>query len=152
MVSNSNSNDLIAQINNLIASHSCDVFFSAVKAFRNGVVYGTRVRAPHALVLNMIWSKDPYSTFPRKIYNVTKEHALGLGSSGVLYVLVRQFLARCVSDGRFETWHATVAGFLIGALCWGNPSSMVHLQMMMYIVSRLVVALYHLYIEKCRKV
>ncbi|AYU79843.1 peroxisomal membrane protein 4, putative [Leishmania donovani] len=138
---------VLERINCMIASGDFDVFFTALKGFRNGLVYGTRVRAPHALVLNLVWSKSPYSSMPAKIFSVTKTHALGLGYSSVTFAVVRGLLRKL--QGTTHAWHNALAGFMIGALFWGDPSNGVHIQMMMYILARIVCALYHLLISKC---
>lgn len=138
---------VLERINQMIASGDFDVFFTALKGFRNGVVYGTRVRAPHALVLNLVWSKSPYSSMPAKIYNVTKTHALGLGYSAVTFALVRGLLRYL--QGTTRVWHNALAGFLIGSLFWGDPNNGVHIQMMMYMLARVVCALYQLFASKC---
>ncbi|KAK7198201.1 peroxisomal membrane protein 4 [Novymonas esmeraldas] len=135
------------RINRIIASGNFDVFFTALKGFRNGVVYGTRVRAPHALVLNLVWSKSPYSSMPAKILKVTKTHALGLGNSAVVFALVRGLL-RYV-QGTTQVWHNALAGFLIGFLFWGDSNNGVHIQMMMYMLARVVCALYQLFASRC---
>lgn len=136
----------LAYVDDMIRSGKYTVLFTALKGFRNGMVYGTRVRAPHALVLNLVWSKAPYSTIPGKVYRVTKEHALGLGYSAVTFVLVRTALKYL--QGSAQLWHSIVAGYVIGFVFWGNPGSPVHLQMMMYVMSRMVCAMYHLIVEK----
>lgn len=135
------------RLNRMIRSGDFDVLFTSLKGFRNGVVYGTRVRAPHALVLNLVWSKAPYKSMPRKIFEVTKTHALGLGFSSVIFTVVRALL-RSLQGGRSAVWHTTVAGFLVGFLCWGDVASAVHLQMMMYMLSRVICAYYHLIVKK----
>lgn len=132
---------------NMLTQNDYNIFFNALRSFRNGVVYGTRVRAPHALVLNMVWSKASPSTWPRKILHVTLEHALGLGLSGVILAVVRALLSY-LNCGRTALWHHTVGGFLVGSLVWGNSHSAVHLQMMMYMLSRMVCAIYHLVAER----
>lgn len=132
----------------MIASGDFALLFTALKGFRNGVVYGTRVRAPHALVLNLVWSKAPYRTIPGKVLQVTKTHALGLGWSAVVFALTRGILQRL--QGTRQIWHDALAGFLIGFLFWGNPSNGVHIQMMMYMIARVICALYHLLSARMR--
>ncbi|CAD2221334.1 peroxisomal membrane protein 4 [Angomonas deanei] len=144
----SDHNIVLTKVNEMIQSGDFDILFSAVKAFRNGVVYGTRVRAPHALVLNLVWSKAPYSTLPRRIFNVTKTHALGLGCSGILFTVVRLILKYL--QGESKMWHHALAGFLIGISFWGDVNSPVHQQMMMYLLARNVCSLFQLAVEKCR--
>ncbi|KPA74087.1 putative peroxisomal membrane protein 4 [Leptomonas pyrrhocoris] len=137
---------VLDRINDMIASGDFDVLFHALKGFRNGVVYGTRVRAPHALVLNLVWSKSPYSSMPAKIFKVTKTHALGLGYSAALFAVVRGLLRHM--QGTTRVWHNALAGFLIGACFWGDSNNGVHIQMMMYILARLICGLYHLITAK----
>lgn len=133
-------------IDRMIKSGDFDILFTALKGFRNGVVYGARVRAPHALVLNLVWSKAPYRTIPAKIFSVTKAHAIGLGFSSVIFAVVRGALRAL--QGREALWHTTLAGFLLGAVCWGDVGSAVHMQMMMYMLSRIVCAWYHLVVSR----
>ncbi|KAG5499691.1 hypothetical protein JIQ42_05169 [Leishmania sp. Namibia] len=138
---------VLERINRMIASGDFDVFFTALKGFRNGVVYGTRVRAPHALVLNLVWSKSPYSSMPAKIFKVTKMHALGLGYSSVTFAVVRSLLRNL--QGATHAWHNALAGFMVGSLFWGDPDNGVHIQMMMYMLARVLCAIYHLFTFKC---
>ncbi|CAJ1028500.1 putative Tim17/Tim22/Tim23/Pmp24 family [Leishmania utingensis] len=138
---------VVERINRMIASGDFDVFFTALKGFRNGLVYGTRVRAPHALVLNLVWSKSPYSSMPAKILKVTKTHALGLGYSSATFAVIRGILRNL--QGTTHAWHNALAGFVVGCLFWGDPSNGVHVQMMMYMLARIVCALYHLLTSTC---
>ncbi|EPY29622.1 peroxisomal membrane protein 4 [Strigomonas culicis] len=134
-------------VNKMIASGDFHVILSALKAFRNGVVYGTRVRAPHALVLNLVWGRGPLSGIPRKIFEVTKTHAVGLGCSGLLFTLVRVLL-RQLQGGRVHMWHHMLGGFLVGCCFWGDASSGIHQQMLMYLLARNICSLYQLLMEK----
>lgn len=133
-------------VNRMIQSGDFDVLFRCLKGFRNGVVYGTRVRAPHALVLNLVWSKAPYRTIPRKVWDVTLQHALGLGGSAVTFAAVRGALERI--RGHSSVLHDGLAGFMIGFVFWGNSCSNVHLQMMMYMLSRVLCALYNVVVSR----
>lgn len=133
---------VLDHINSLIASGDMHTFFAALKGFRNGVVYGTRVRAPHALVLNLVWSHAPYRTMPAKIFKVTRTHALSLGFSSVIYTVTLELLKAL--QGGAQKWHTAVGGFLIGFIVWNDPNNHVHIQMMMYMLSRVISALYHL--------
>ncbi|CCW70752.1 unnamed protein product [Phytomonas sp. Hart1] len=127
-------------IEHMIRSGNFDVLLNTLKGFRNGVIYGARVRFPHALVLNLVWSKAPYHAMPGKILQVTKTHALGLGYSAVLFAVVRGALQALT--GRISLWHNTLAGFLIGFFFWGDPENGVHLQMIMYKMARVLFVLY----------
>lgn len=148
-------------IDDMIKSGKYIALFTILKAFRQGVVYGTKVRAPHALVLNLVWGSGPLIAIPRKVFQVTKTHAMGLALSSVIYTLVTQILKqtnfRLTRESgslvvsripAVQWWHAALGGFLVGYFAWGDYTSGVHMQMMMYIASRLLVAMYLLISEK----
>lgn len=148
-------------INDMIKSGKYVALFTLLKAFRQGLVYGTKVRAPHALVLNLVWGSGSLTAIPGKVFQVTKTHALGLALSSVIYTLVTQLLKhanfRLTRESgslvvsrvpAVQWWHATLGGFLVGYFAWGDYTSGVHMQMMMYIASRLLVALYLMISEK----
>lgn len=132
-------------IDDMIRSGKYKVLLDAIKGFRNGLVYGARIRFPHALVLNLVWSNAPYRVMARKIYEATKRHSLSLGCSGLIFSLLRAILRKLQGEAR--PWHAALAGFLIGALFWGDLSP-VTVQMSMYILSRLLSGLFFILAQK----
>ncbi|KEG12695.1 peroxisomal membrane protein 4 [Trypanosoma grayi] len=125
-------------INEMIRSGNYKALLNAVKGFRNGFVYGARIRAPHALVLNLVWSNAPYRVMARRIYEATKRHSLSLGATGCVISLVRSLLSWL--QGGPQVWHSALAGFLVGVLFWGE-SNPVTVQMSMYILSRILSAM-----------
>lgn len=153
---------VVQTVDEMIKSGKYLALFTLIKAFRQGLVYGVKVRAPHALVLNLVWGSGPLRAIPKKVFAVTKTHALGLAYSSVIFVVVTRLLQMMTFNVRTESgslvvarappslrwWHSAAGGFLIGFLAWGDASSGVHQQMMMYIVSRLVVALYQIASER----
>lgn len=144
-------------IDKLIRAGKYTLLFSLIKAFRQGLVYGVKVRAPHALVLNLVWSSGPLRAIPGKVLHVTRIHALGLALSSVIFTLTTTLLRQLQftlkrepsgslalsRDTTSRWWHGALGGFLVGYCMWGDFSSSVHMQMMMYIASRVLVALYH---------
>lgn len=147
-------------IDEIIRSGKYALLFSLIKAFRDGLVYGTKVRAPHATVLELVWGSGPPRNIPGKVLRITATHAFGLGFASVIFTLVTRLLrtlqevAKGTADSPSLTvqrtysstwWHHSLAGFLIGYLAWGNISNKVHQQMLIYVVSRLMVALLNLY-------
>ena len=66
-------------LNGMIASGNYKLLFDAIKGFRNGLVYGIRVRAPHSLVMTLLWSRGPIPEMAMKIYKATRQHGMNLG-------------------------------------------------------------------------
>ncbi|CBH13969.1 peroxisomal membrane protein 4, putative [Trypanosoma brucei gambiense DAL972] len=132
-------------IDDMIRSGKYKILFDALKSFRNGFVYGARIRAPHALVLNLVWSSAPYSVIARRVFDATRQHALRLGATAFTFSLLRSLMA--LVEGRQRPWHSVVAGFIIGCLYWGEQGA-VTVQMSMYILSRILSALFFILMER----
>ncbi|RNF15180.1 putative peroxisomal membrane protein 4 [Trypanosoma cruzi] len=125
-------------IDDMIRSGKYKELLDAIKGFRNGFVYGARIRAPHALVLNLVWTNAPYRVMARKIYQVTKRHSMALGCTSLTFSLLRAFLRKL--HGGPRNWHSALAGFLVGVIFWGEQNP-VTVQMSMYMLSRILSAL-----------
>ena len=131
-------------INAMIASGTYNPLLDAVKGFRNGVVYGCRVRAPHALLMTLLWARGPIPQMADRIFKATKQHALNLGKFAFCYKIGLGVLAKLLG-GRAQ-WHTMLMGFICGFVFWGDRSP-VNVQVNMYIFSRIVSGLVHLYLE-----
>ncbi|RNF27168.1 peroxisomal membrane protein 4 [Trypanosoma conorhini] len=125
-------------IDDMIRSGKYKVLLDAIKGFRNGFVYGVRIRAPHALVLNVVWSHAPWRVKARRIYAATRKHSISLGLAGLTVSLVRSILRKL--QGEPHMWHSALAGFIVGSVFWGEQSP-VTVQMSMYILSRILSAM-----------
>ncbi|KAG8345448.1 putative Tim17 Tim22 Tim23 Pmp24 family [Trypanosoma vivax] len=132
-------------INDLIRSGKYRVFFNALKAFRNGVVYGARTRAPHALIVNLVWSHAPWSVIIQRVFQASLEHALVLGLTGFTYTLLHSLLH--VVQGNRKLWHSAVAGYIVGFLFCGRLSP-VTAQINMYILSRIISAVFFVLVRR----
>ncbi|KAH9577667.1 hypothetical protein LSM04_004690 [Trypanosoma melophagium] len=133
-------------VDEMIRSGRYALLLDAVKGFRNGFVYGARVRAPHALVLNLVWTSAPPAVVLRRVLTATRRHAVALGASGLTVSLLRGLLAR-LNGGRPQMWHAALAGFVVGCLFWGEQTP-VAVQMALYILSRILSAAVIILAEK----
>lgn len=133
-------------INSLIASGRYKDILMLVKSFRNGLVYGCQVRAPHALVMTALWSRGPLKSMALRIFNATKQHGLGLGKFAFFYKAILLVLSK-LNGGVTAPWHTFVAGAVCGYHCWGDRSA-VHVQVNMYILSRILSGLIHLLMER----
>lgn len=146
-------------VDTMIRCGKYHLLFVLIKSLRQGIVYGTKIRAPHATVLELVWGSGPLRKIPGKVLRVTATHAASLGLSAFIFSIVTRLLG-ALRGQRLHSWnstslanqnassrvwgHYTIAGFLIGYLAWGKMSNKVHQQMLIYVVSRLLVALFQI--------
>jgi peroxisomal membrane protein 4 len=131
-------------LNGLIASGNYKILLDAIKGFRNGVVYGVRVRAPHTLIMTLLWSRGPVPEMAMKVFRAAKQHGMNLGKFAFIYKLGVAILGRLTGP---QPWHAALMGAVCGALFWGDRSP-VNVQVNMYLLSRILSGFIHLYLEK----
>ena len=70
---------------------------SILRGFRNGCVYGIKIRLPHAAVMTLLFSNDrSIENMSSVIFKKTREHSIHLGQFVMLYklliVLIRRIL------------------------------------------------------------
>lgn len=111
---------------------------SVIRGFRNGVVYGARVRFPHALVMTLMFKSGSPASKIRAILRATTTHAKNLGSYVALYKTVL-CLMRHISK-RNSSWNHAIAGAVGGVTVFGS-SSAINSQINMYVFSRVAVGL-----------
>ncbi|KAH8885118.1 putative peroxisomal membrane protein [Thozetella sp. PMI_491] len=120
---------------------------AVLKGARNGAVYGTKVRFPHALVMIFLFRSG---TFREKVWLVlraTKTHARNLAKFATIYkttcLLLKHFGATPGKEGPYDTF---IAGLLGGYFVFGQRSrsgkiSSVNQQIVIYVFARVVLAL-----------
>ena len=124
-----------ATLNAAITSGQYSTFLNLVKSFRNGLVYGVKVRFPHSLVMTVLFSRGPLEQMFSKIFLATKQHGLNLAKFALVYKFLILVLGKY--SGQFVPLHAAVAGAIGGALCWGEATP-VNVQINMYLLSRII--------------
>lgn len=122
-------------------------------ALKLGASYGVRIRLPHAVVMQAVFGKssDP-SVILTRACSLAFEHAKNLAYFAFIYKAVLE-LARTASvmgshtGGMSPTpgspahpWHAALAGAIGAHLVWSRYSS-VNYQIVMYLLSRVLIAL-----------
>jgi peroxisomal membrane protein 4 len=117
-----------------------------VKGFRNGLVYGAKVRFPHALVMMFLFRTGTAREKAIMILNATKTHARTLGLFVLTYKTtmlgLRNFNGK---EGRYDSFFA---GLLGGYLVFGRGNqSSVNQQIVMYVFARVVLGLAKLSVE-----
>lgn len=131
-----------------------------LKGLRNGLVYGAKIRFPHALVMTALFRDGTLRQKLTSILTATKQHALNLASfvtiyKSTLYLFnylhsrdVTQPLLPCTfPTAKTEPkYHSLLAGLLGGYLVFGrssnNPTThAINQQIVLYIFARVAMAL-----------
>jgi len=125
------------QLNQLLLNPAYHDILAILKGARNGIVYGVKVRFPHALIMSLIFHRTPWQTRAKFIFKATKQHALNLAKFVSIYktvLLLQRRLAHRGKEGRADTFWAGLVG---GWMVFGNRNA-VNEQIVLYVVSRVI--------------
>mmetsp|Transcript_19579 Transcript_19579/g.36173 ORF Transcript_19579/g.36173 Transcript_19579/m.36173 type:complete len:229 (-) Transcript_19579:47-733(-) len=131
---------------------------SVLRAIRNGMFYGTKIRLPHALVMTLLFRRSSnLRKMADPIARMTWEHSKNLAAfaGGYKMVLALARLLRVQLGEKLTTppgipvtqLDSFLAASLIGLIVWGRYSS-VNSQIVMYLMSRIILALFKVAAEK----
>ncbi|GMS95239.1 hypothetical protein PENTCL1PPCAC_17414 [Pristionchus entomophagus] len=118
---------------------------AAIKGLRNGLVYGARIRAPHALVMVFLFGEGTIIQKLRTIFKLTKTHAINLAKFVFGYKLVKGMLEKAA--GLSKEWHAAAAAAAVGYWVFGENNS-VNMQINLYLLSRITVGFAKMAVEQ----
>ncbi|KAI9489227.1 peroxisomal membrane protein 4 [Zychaea mexicana] len=93
-----------------------------LKGFRNGIVYGTRIRFPHALVMAFLFKSGTTMDKFRYVFRATKQHAQNLGTFATIYK-VAMFVQKKLNGNKQADIHTFVAGLLGGYFVFGENNA-----------------------------
>ena len=108
-----------------------------LKAIRNGAVYGTKVRFPHALVMIFLFRSGTLRQKASLVYKATKLHARNLAVFAFIYKATLLAL-RSASRGKQTSSHPFLAGALGGWYVFGRHRSSVSQQIVIYVFARVM--------------
>ncbi|KAF3769221.1 peroxisomal membrane protein 4 [Cryphonectria parasitica EP155] len=128
---------------------------AVVKGARNGAVYGTKVRFPHALVMIFLFRSGTFREKFWLVFRATRTHARNLAKFATIYKLTCMLLkhygpGQAGKEGPYDT---LVAGLLGGYVVFGGRSrtsgkiSSVNQQIVIYVFARVVLALARLAVK-----
>ncbi|KAK5655469.1 hypothetical protein OQA88_5740 [Cercophora sp. LCS_1] len=127
---------------------------AVAKAARNGAVYGTKVRFPHALVMILLFRSGTIREKAGLIFRATKTHARNLAKFATVYKLTCLFLKQFGSNqGKEGPYDSFIAGLLGGYIVFGQRGkrsgkiSSVNQQIVIYVFARVVLALARLAVK-----
>lgn len=119
-----------------------------LKGARNGAVYGTKVRFPHALVMIFLFRSGTVREKARLVFRATRTHAGNLAKFATIYKLTCLLLKHMgPTPGKEGAHDSLVAGLIGGYAVFGRRSPRsgrvpsVNQQIVIYVFARVVLAL-----------
>ncbi|XP_043946208.1 peroxisomal membrane protein 4 [Protopterus annectens] len=136
---------LIYTVNALLKKQKYHTALAVLKGFRNGAVYGAKIRAPHALVMTFLFKNGSLKDKLQAIAQATYMHARNLACFVFTYkgLLALQHYLK----GRNSQVHSFLAAFVGGWLVFGENNH-INSQINMYLLSRILFGLSRLAVEK----
>ncbi|KAF4984829.1 hypothetical protein FZEAL_57 [Fusarium zealandicum] len=121
---------------------------SLIKTARNGIVYGTKVRFPHALVMIFLFRSGTFRQKVSLVLRATRHHATNLARFAVIYKLTMLALKYFGSTpGKEGSYDSFMGGLVGGYFVFGGRSkrtgkiSSVNQQIVIYVFARVMIAL-----------
>lgn len=119
-----------------------------VKGVRNGIVYGAKVRFPHALVMIFLFRSGTFRSKCWLVYKATRQHARNLGLFALIYKTSMLFLKHTSPTGKERHYDAFLAGLLGGYTVFGRTiHNSVSQQIVIYVFARVALALAKLAVQ-----
>ncbi|KAJ9137963.1 Peroxisomal membrane protein 4 [Pleurostoma richardsiae] len=128
---------------------------AVIKAARNGAVYGTKVRFPHALVMIFLFRSGTFREKSWLVFRATRTHARNLAKFATIYkltcLLLKQYGPTPGKEGPYDTFFAGILG---GYFVFGGRSKRsgkvpsVNQQIVIYVFARVVLALARLSVKR----
>ncbi|XP_011376581.1 peroxisomal membrane protein 4 [Pteropus medius] len=136
---------LLLAVNALLRKRRYHAALALLKGFRNGAVYGAKIRAPHALVMTFLFHSGSLQDKLRAILQATYTHSSNLAC----FVFIYKGLCTLQSHVQGKTYqvHSFLAAF-IGSLLVFTKNNNINNQICMYLLSRILFALCRLGVEK----
>ncbi|KAF2636097.1 mitochondrial carrier [Massarina eburnea CBS 473.64] len=119
-----------------------------VKGIRNGIVYGAKVRFPHALVMIVLFRSGSLRSKCWLVFKATQQHARNLGLFALVYKSSMLFLRNASPTGKERQYDAFLAGLLGGYTVFGRTiHNSVSQQIVIYVFARVCLALAKLAVQ-----
>ena len=132
-------------VNRLLLSGKYHTILSIVKGFRNGAVYGAKVRLPHSLVMTLLFKRGSLKEMSKGILEATFTHSKNLALFVFLYKSLTSLMSWLQSE-KIEL-HSFVAAFVGGYIVFGRYNK-VNEQINLYLLSRIIYGLAKLGVKK----
>ncbi|KAF2467580.1 peroxisomal membrane protein 4 [Lindgomyces ingoldianus] len=119
-----------------------------VKGIRNGIVYGTKVRFPHALVMIFLFRHGSLRSKCWLVFKATRQHARNLGLFALAYKSTMLLLRYTSPTGKERHYDAFLAGLFGGYMVFGRDiHNSVSQQIVIYVFARVCLAIAKLAVQ-----
>ncbi|XP_051931248.1 peroxisomal membrane protein 4 [Hippocampus zosterae] len=136
---------LLYTVNHLLQQEKYKAALAIFKGFRNGAVYGAKIRAPHAFVMTFLFRSGSLEEKLRAILKATYTHSRNLACFVFTYKGLQALQEKL--QGRSLQSHSFLAACVGGWLVFGDNNN-INSQINMYLLSRILFALSRLAVEK----
>ncbi|CAH2292664.1 peroxisomal membrane 4 [Pelobates cultripes] len=139
------SRSLVRTVNELLKKRRYRTALAVIKGFRNGAVYGAKIRAPHALVMTFLFKSGSLQEKIKAILQATFTHSRNLA----YFVFTYKGLLATQEKLHGSRWqfHSFLAAMVGGWLVFGDNNH-INSQINMYLLSRVLFGLSRLAVEK----
>lgn len=139
----------MTRLDALVVNPDLAPLLSLVKGARNGIVYGSKVRFPHALVMIFLFRSGTFREKLRLVLRATRQHARNLAAFCVVYkstmILLRNLSVSGIEkEGRYDSF---MAGLLGGYVVFGRNRGSLSQQIVIYVFARVMLALAQLAVQ-----
>lgn len=113
-------------------------FLEIIKAIRNGFIYGTKVRFPHALVITALYKDADLVSKAKQVLTLTYLHGRQLATYVFIYKTLHWLLAKKIS---LSIGLAALISGGIGGMLTFRRTTPVDNQIFMYLVARTLIGM-----------
>ncbi|CAG8463626.1 11645_t:CDS:2 [Scutellospora calospora] len=117
-----------------------------IKGFRNGAVYGAKVRLPHALVMTFLFRPGSLKDKLTFIFDATKQHSKNLAFFVTIYKTL-MYLQKKINGGKEQNGHSFIAGLIGGYIIFGENNN-INQQIVLYVFARIMIGLAKLPVKR----
>ncbi|CAG8641944.1 31869_t:CDS:2 [Gigaspora margarita] len=118
-----------------------------VKGFRNGAVYGAKVRFPHALVMTFLFRSGSFKEKTTVILDATIQHSKNLAFFVTIYKTL-MYLQKKINGDIEQNAHSFIAGLIGGYIVFGENNNVNQQQIVLYVFARIMVGLSKLPVKR----
>jgi len=123
-------------LNSIITNPRYSEYLAILKGARNGLVYGVKIRFPHALLMSVLFGRGSWTDRAKVIMRTTRQHATSLASFVAIYKSLL-LLQKKLNDGKAKSSDTFFAGLAGGYLVFGDRNA-INEQIVLYVVSRVL--------------
>ncbi|KAH9947672.1 peroxisomal membrane protein 4 [Amylocystis lapponica] len=127
---------LLSTLSDIATNPAYHDYLALLKGARNGIVYGVKVRFPHALLMAILFGRGSWQSRGENIFRATKQHALNLAKFVTIYKAAL-LLQKKLNSGVQRSADTFIAGLIGGYVVFGERNA-VNEQMVLYVCSRVV--------------